>query len=179
MTMLLSVTLLSLAGTAFAYEDGPKRAPGMMMGGPQMENLSDIKFEYNAKSDLFKDEKEASEYQALFEKHKSSKDMTDFFAKTLEDKKKAMDEERKSGKRPELSKMKEEHQILQKEIKNILDKKKKDNNTSVVLNEDAKCIGGKSLPVIESAANASMKDSSKVAKIILTEDELAKIKKRH
>lgn len=51
--------------------------------------------------------------------------------------------------------------------------KKKD----IVLNEDVKCVGGKSLPIIEAATTVSMKDSSKVAKIILTEDELVKMKK--
>lgn len=158
------------------------------MGPPpknEMRDLADIKFEYDVKTNLFKNADEAKEYQSLFDKYKTSKEITDTFAKSreknLEDKKNKMDEMRKSGKHPDFAKMQEERETeefnLLKEIKIILEKKKKDNVASLLLNEEVKCGGGKTLPVIEKVTADSMKDTSKVAKIILTEEELLKMKK--
>lgn len=184
--IILTVYILSISGFAHSAEFGPGRAPGMSeeighMGPPQKIDLNDIKFEYDSKNDLFKNADEAKEYQSLFEKYKTSKEITDHIEKLAADKKGKMDDMRKSGKPPEFSRMKEEREAekfnLLKEIKTILEKKKKDTMATLVLTEEVKCGGGKNLPVIEKATTDSMKDTSKVAKIILTEDELAKMKK--
>lgn len=187
--ILLTICILSISGLAHSAEFGPGRAPGMSeegghMGPPpkdQKIDLNDIKFEYDSKNDLFKNADEAKEYQSLFEKYKTSKEITDHIEKLAADKKSKMENMRKSGKPPEFSRMKEERDAekfnLLKEIKTILEKKKKDNMATLVLTEEVKCGGGKNLPVIEKATTDSMKDTSKVAKIILTEDELAKMKK--
>lgn len=182
--ILLTVCILSLSGFAYSNEEGPGRAPGGHMGPPpkdQKFELADIKFEYDSKNDLFKNVEEAREYQSLFEKYKNSKEIEDHFVKVAIDQRSKMNEMRKSGKLPEFSKMKEERDAekfnLLKEIKVILEKKKKDNVASLALNEEVKCGGGKGQSIIEKATTDSMKDTSKVAKIILTEDELAKMKK--
>lgn len=159
-------------------------AEGGRMGPPPKDHkfeLADIKFEYDSKNDLFKNADEAREYQSLYEKYKNSKEIEEHFVKVAVDQRSKMNEMRKSGKPPEFSKMKEERDAerfnLLKEIKVILEKKKKDNISTLVLTEEVKCGGGKNLPIIEKATTDSMKDTSKVAKIILTEDELAKMKK--
>lgn len=180
-SILLTLCILSITGLAHSDEGGPRRAPGMN-DGPRIQkiDLNEIRFEYDSKNELFKSAEEAKEYQSLFEKFKTSKEITDHIEKVSIDKKSKMDEMRKSGKPPEFSKMKEERTaeefILLKDIKVILEKKKKDNMASLALSEEVKCSGGKSLPVIEKATTDSMKDTSKVAKIILTEDELARMK---
>jgi hypothetical protein len=177
-TILLTVCILSISGFAYSNDEGGH------MGPPPREQkleLADIKFEYDSKNDLFKNADEAKEYQSLFEKFKTSKEITDHFTKVAVEQRSKMDEMRKSGKPPEFSKMKNDREAekfnLLKEIKVILEKKKKDNVASLALNEEVKCGGGKSLPIIEKITTDSMKDTSKVTKIILTEDELAKMKK--
>ncbi|MEA9358634.1 hypothetical protein SHI21_20520 [Bacteriovorax sp. PP10] len=187
--ILLTVCILSISGFAYSNDEGPRRAPGMSeegghMGPPPKEQkleLADIKFEYNSKNDLFKNAEEAKEYQSLFEKYKTSNEITDYFTKFAVEQRTKMDEMRKSGKPPEFSKMKSDREAekynLLKEIKVILEKKKKDNVASLALNEEVKCGGGKTQLIIEKATTDSMKDTSKVTKIILTEDELEKMKK--
>ncbi len=159
----------------------PGRSPGMEIGRPPEESLADLKFTYNSKNDLFKDEKEASDYQALFDQNKDSKEIKDHFAKVQEERKSKMEEMRKSGTRPDFLKMKEEREMVEfdliKAIKSILDTKKKDKATIAKADKaDVKCEAAKAQPVLEKAMTDSMKDSAKVTKIILTEEEYKRMK---
>ena len=154
-----------------------RRAPGMQGDGP-FEVQSNVKFEYDSDSKIFKDEAEAKEYQALFDKNKESKEIKDYFAQLELKKKEKMDEMRKKEIRPDFSKMKEERAadlvVMIKELKLLLEKKKV---TAISLNKDnVKCEAGKTPDVLEKANIDSLKDSSKVVRVVLTEEEFARMK---
>lgn len=166
------VFLLSFSAKGF---DGPGRAPGMER---PFENASDFKFEFIADQKIFKDEAESREYQNLFEKNKDSSEVKEFFASSEKKKKEKMEEMRKSDVRPDFSKMKEEREAekisMAKELKTLLEKKK---TQTVKLVDAVKCEAGKPSSILEKGTTDSMKDASKVVKIVMTEEELAKMKK--
>ncbi|QDK41868.1 hypothetical protein DOM21_10500 [Bacteriovorax stolpii] len=175
--LILTILLFSVSAKAEPLTP-PMRTPGMEIGRPPEESLEDLKFTYDSKNKLFKDEAEAKEFQKLFTENKDSKEIKDQFAKVQEDRKKKMDEMRKNGTRPDFEKMKEEREVAQfdllKAIKNILENKKKEKST--VAKADVKCEGAKSQPILEKVTTDSMKDSAKVTKIILTEEEYKRMK---
>jgi hypothetical protein len=159
---------------------GPR--PGMMEDGP--DNLKNIKFEYDVKNGIFKSKEEASEYQALYEANKDSKDIKDFFEKISAKKKAKMEEMQKSDKRPDpsdFSKMQEQMEaekiVMIKDLKALLDKTKKDKEKTVLASAgQVKCEADKKAPVLEKATTDSIKDATKVAKIVMSEEEFAKMK---
>lgn len=176
--LILTILLFSVSAKAESLTPPPMRTPGMEMGRPPEESLEDLKFTYDSKNKLFKDEAEAKEFQKLFTENRDSKEIKDHFARVQEERKKKMDEMRKNGTRPDFEKMKEEREIAQfdllKAIKNILENKKKEKTT--VAKADVKCEGAKSQPILEKVTTNSMKDSAKVTKIILTEEEFKRMK---
>ncbi len=166
--------------------DGPppmdmnaRRAPGMDGERPRFE-LSNIKFEYDSESKLFKDETEARDYQSLFEKNKESKEVKDYFSQLEIKKKEKMENLRKQDVRPDFEKMKlerrEEQVAMLKELKLILDKKKAASDIAITTKDSVKCEAGKSPAVLDKANIDSLKDTSKVVKVVLTEEEFARMK---
>ncbi len=148
---------------------GPGRSPGM-----QMDDITKIKFEYKKEDNIFKDEAEAIVFQALYEKNKEAKVVTDFFSSLETARKKKMDDERSKGERPDFEKMKSERALekvsMLKDLKALLEK-------MLPKKEHDACGEGKTPAVLEKVTTDSMKDAAKAAKLVMSEEELAKIKK--
>lgn len=127
----------------------------------------DIKFEYDSKNDLFQNAEEAKEYQSLFDKYKTSKEITDHFTKCAVEQRSKMEDMRKSGRPPGFSRIKSDREDekfnLLKEIKVILEKKKKDTVTSFALTEEVKCGGGDRPSEKESRRDQDDEDRPKMA----------------
>lgn len=139
--------------------------------GPEMD-FRNIKFEYIEGDKLFKNTDEAKEYQTLYDKNKDSKEIKNFFESLEKTMKEKMQTMMKSGERPDMAKMKiereEDQKQLSREMKGILEKKK--NATTVG------CAGSNQSKIIERPAIDSMNDAKKATSIVMTQEELAKMK---
>ncbi|MBY0413651.1 MAG: hypothetical protein K2Q18_05780 [Bdellovibrionales bacterium] len=181
MAAIFSIISLIMITNLQAFE-GPPPHGGEFGSAPEGmghpgEPMFQIKFEFDKNSSIYKDEDHAIELQTLYEKYHDDKEVKEYldriFAKNKSEMKKRMNKS-EGFNFEEIKKSREKEKILiLTDLKKILENLKLIEGKVTLAD---KCEEGKTPKVLEKSTTDSLKDTDKVVKIVLTEQEFIRMK---